>query len=176
MRQFCRQAKFAIGIILWFFIIVAMFIVGWSMSFTSIDLNNVPRLLGIVSTTNIQQNTGTKAPVGQMALVIYIDNEQNGLWLYRASQNYEDITSQVTKGTTITVSHSERLGSNNYYTIYEIQKNKRVVYSKDEYTRKEKLAGRLVVFPGALILLIILIYQSNKKLLKRRSFNLDTSQ
>jgi len=166
MKRVLQNLKFIIGTVLWILIIAAMFLVGWGMGFTSVDLSKANSKTGVVRSAIIQQSTGSKALPGQTDLIIYLDNEDNGFWIYRASHDYNDISSRLAKGTQITIYYTYLTVSGGYYPAYQIQANNAVIYSKDEYNRKEQLAGRFLVLPGSVIMFVMLIYQSYKKLFK----------
>ncbi len=166
MKRVLQNLKFIIGAVLWVFIMVAMFLVGWGMSFTSVDLSKASLKSGAIKSAIIQHSTGSKALPGQTDLIIYLDGEDNGFWIYRASHDYNDLYSKLAKGTRITIYYTDLTVSGGYYPAYQIQANNAVIYSKDEYNHKEQLAGRLIVLPGSMIMFVMLIYQSYKKLFK----------
>jgi hypothetical protein len=118
---------------------------------------------GVISAVRLQQNRGSKAISGQMDLVIYLENQSGGFWIYRQSQNYANIIDKLPVGDSATIYHDDRISSNGYYTAYQAETKNIIVYSRTEYEKKEKLGGRFVVLPGAVLLLAVIIYQIKKR-------------
>jgi hypothetical protein len=166
ISSFCKPVmsniKFYFGIFCSFLLTVAVFLVGWGMSFSSVNLNNVSNAKGTITFVELEQNKGSKAYPGQMNLVIYVDNRKPGFWLYRASQNYSDLISALHVDDNVTVYYDENGGANGYM-IYQLGNSKEVIYSKEEYEKKEKFAGRFIALPGSFIMLGILVFQVRKR-------------
>lgn len=156
------NVKFYFGIVCWFLITIAMFLVGWGMSFTSVDLSMAPKTIGLVSSISIKPTSAGRA--GNVnALVFQVDYDPAGYWIYRASGSYSNISDSIPVGTKVTIYHNGNIQSNGLYTVYQLEDKSHVVYSKDEYERREKLGGRLIVLPGAFVLLIVIFYQIKKR-------------
>lgn len=156
------NVKFYFGIGCWFLITIAVFLVGWGMSFTSVDLSTAPKTIGLISSVSVKPTSAGRA--GNVnALVFQVDNDPAGYWIYRASRNYSSISDSLPIGTEVTIYHSNKIQSNGLYTVYQLEDKSHVVYSKDEYEGKEKLGGRLIVLPGAFVLLIVIFYQIKKR-------------
>jgi len=153
LKPVVRKIKLFIGLFVWSLILIAVFIVSYGMSFTTIDLNKVDKLSGNI----ISADTHSKD------LVIFVDGEKKGFWIYRASHDYSDIISSLSAGTPVKLYYKARAGSNGYFTAYQLETSNAVIYSKDEYERKEKLAGRFIGLPGAFVMLGVLIFETRKR-------------
>ena len=162
MKPILRNIGFWIGIFLQTLLVLAVFSVGWGMSFTSIDLNTTAKTTGTVVSANPEQTRGSKSIHGQMTLVIRLDNVENGFWIYRASQNYSGLVAALPLGGEVTIYHNGRPDGNGF-TAYEVKNSQGIIYSISEYEKKEKLAGRFIALPGSLILLATLVLQIRKR-------------
>ena len=161
-RSFWLATKFWIGIVLWFFIVVGMIAVGWSMSTTNISLDSSAKTTGTVSVAGVKPVPAGRA--GNLpAFVIQLGGNDDGYWIYRANRNYQPIIAAVKSGSQVTIYHDSHMGSNGYYEAYQLECNSAIIYSKDEYERKEKSGGRFLVLPGAVILLGMMVYQVRKR-------------
>jgi hypothetical protein len=149
VKAVLRKIKFFAGIFFQLLLVAAVFLVGWGMSFTSIDLGKAKTTTGVITSTTIQQNKRSRAIPGQLDLVIPFDSADAGFWIYLSSQNYADLLS-LTVGRS-TIFHSSRPGLNGYYTACRVECSGKIIYSKSEYEKKEKLAGRFIVLPGVKI-------------------------
>jgi len=155
--------KFYVGVVLWLLIIFAVFLVGWGMSFTNVNLATSPKTIGIISFTGAKATSAGRAGMAN-SFVIRLVNDPNGYWIYRASGNYSDLYQSLTPETDVTIFHSANIGSNGLYTVYQLQHGNHIDYSKDEYEGKEKWAGRLIALPGAMLLLIMMVFKVRKRL------------
>ncbi|MES2108405.1 MAG: hypothetical protein V4577_06655 [Bacteroidota bacterium] len=158
-----KKIKFFAGVFFQFLLIVAVFIVGYGMSFTSVDLSRSSVITGKVISVKIRQSKDSKALPGRNDLIIYLDGQNNGFWIYRASQNYSDLSSALIIGQPLKLYYQAGVGSNDYFTTYQLETGNGIIYSKDEYERKEKMTGRFIALPGAFLLLIVLIFDTKKR-------------
>jgi hypothetical protein len=156
------NVKFYVGVVVWILIISATFMVGWGMSFTSIDLTTASKTTGIISSAGIKLTDAGKAGSAN-SFVFQVNNDPSRYWIYRANGNYSNLSNSLKSGTEVTIYHSDAIQSNGFYTVYQLQDGSNIDYAKDEYEGKEKWAGRLIVLPGAIGLLVILFYQVRKR-------------
>jgi hypothetical protein len=119
------------------------------MSFTSIDLVTAPKTTGIISSARVRYTNPGRTGKSK-SFVLQVNNDPDGYWIYRASGNYADIYNSLKTGTRVTFYHSKSL-SDGLYTVYQVQDGSKIVYAKGEYEGKEKLGGRLIVLPGAVM-------------------------
>jgi len=162
VKPVLRKIGFWIGVFLQTLIVVAVFWIGWGMSFTSINLNTAAKTTGAVVSARPEQSRQSKAASGLKPLVIRLDNDETGFWVYRASQNYSGIIAALPLGSEVTIYHSGMPDADGY-TAYEVKNSQGIIYSISEYENKEKLAGRFVALPGAFILLGTIIFQIRKR-------------
>ena len=163
MYSVWSNVKFYGGTILWLLIVVAMFVIGWGMSFTSVDLATAPKTTGIISSAGTKlTNAGRAGRVN--SFVFQINDDPVGYWIYRANGNYSNLYNSIKVGMEVNIYHGNTISSNGLYTVYQLQDGSHVDYSKDEYEGKEKLAGRLIVLPGAVVILVMLLYKVRKRM------------
>ncbi|EHQ28641.1 hypothetical protein [Mucilaginibacter paludis] len=170
MHSIWSDIRFYAGIILWLLITFAVFLVGWGMSFTSIDLSTAPKTTGVISSAVVKLTDAGKAG-GINSFVFQVNDLPDGYWLYRANGDYSSLYNSLKTGTKVTIYHSKTIQSNGLYTVYQLQDGDHVDYSKDEYEGKEKWAGRLIALPGAVLLLVMIFVQIKKRRRQESSAN-----
>ncbi|MBB3057905.1 hypothetical protein [Mucilaginibacter gotjawali] len=162
MKPVLRKIGFWIGIFLQTLIIAGIFLIGWGMSFTAIDLNKAAKTTGTIVSARPEQSRQSKTVSGFKPLIIRLDNDGTGYWLYRASQNYSGIIAALPLGSRVTIYRSNVPDADGY-TAYQVNNSQGIIYSISEYEDKEKLAGRFIALPGAFILLGAVIFQIRKR-------------
>ena len=124
-----NNIKFFTGVFFQLLLFFAVFLVGWGMSFTNIYLNKKSIAIGNISSISIQQNRGSRSIPGQMDLIFYLTNEPKGFWIYRQSGDYINIVHKIRIGDTVKIYYDQFVGSNNYYTTFQVENSKGIVYA-----------------------------------------------
>lgn len=143
----------------------AVFIISWGMAFTNINLKTSPKSTGIITSTSI------KAGGKSGAFVFTINNNPFGYWIYRASGDYTNLFNTLKPGNEVTIIHSN-IDSHGLHIVYQVQKGDVILYSKQEYEGKEKLAGRFIVLPGSVLMLAAIIRDIKKRIKKMKPIDI----
>jgi hypothetical protein len=156
------KVNFSLGIGLQLLLVICMFVIGLSLSNTKIALNKSAKTTGMV--TYASTKTFTRGRSGYFTgFLVQTKNTANKYWVYRSSGDYDNFFAGVKPSTPVTIYHSETPQTNGYFDIYQLENGKSVVYSKEEYERKAKLFGKLVVIPLALALLLWIVVQIKQR-------------
>jgi hypothetical protein len=156
------KLKFSLGIILQLILILIIFTFGWSMCTTNIALNKTAKTTGYVSFASTK--TVVNGHSGYFTgFLVEMKHNLDGYWLYRSNGNYDTFFEAIKPLSAITIYHSTTPQSNGYFAIYQLQKGGSIIYSKEEYERKEKLFGFLIVIPSSLVLFLSVLIQVKQR-------------
>jgi hypothetical protein len=133
------------------------------MAFTSINLAQQQQLTGTITAMWKQQTKGSKTIPGRKALMLKIDSKDIEYLIFRASQNYSDIISTLKPGDNVKIYYGFYRREYHDFTIYQLESNSKVIYSKNEYEDQEQFAGRFILIPGGLITLAMVLYKIRKR-------------
>jgi uncharacterized membrane protein len=154
--------KFIVGVVLWLLIVGAMFVIGWSMSTTHVQLDKCPKTFGVV--TSLGTKTIVAGRSGNITGFVFgLTDKKTPYWIYRSNGDYSSLFALIELGKSVVVYHSQKRESNGFYTVYQVESRNGIAYSKSEFESKEKLAGRLLVLPGAILLFGMIIFKIRKR-------------
>jgi hypothetical protein len=142
------------------------------MTFTSMDLTDQHRLAGTITAITTQQTKGSKPIPGSKDLMLQVDSNDTEYLIYRSSQDYADVLSNVKVGNKATIYYGEHREAYNDFIAYQLEINNRVIYSKDEYEKRERSAGRFVAIQAGLIMLTLVLYQIRNRYKAKNSLRL----
>lgn len=161
MKSLFKTISFYTGMFIWILISIAVLGISWSMSTTNIVLDKTPKTRDTVLSLGRQATSTSRGSVN--SFVITLKNERTGYWIYRSDGDYQPFINSIQIGSVVTVYHSPMPESNGYYSVYQLQNESGMIYSKEEYERKEKLAGRFIGIPGGIVLLGAVFVQIRKR-------------
>lgn len=128
----------------------------------NIDLSTLSKHVGVVENVGETYRIGSK---GRKSLVFFIDlNDLNQrLGVYRMDKNYSDLLSNIIQGDEIKVYYEHHKTNENVnIDLVQIEKKDLIVYSKNEYEKKEGALIWIGLIFGSLSVLISWLFYKRK--------------
>jgi hypothetical protein len=123
------------------------------------DIKNVDRLEGVVEKIEIIR-TSKKAGAVPSAnlklnfLKIELNNSNERLYTYNASQEYSELKEKLRKGTEITVYFKKLKETEVINNIFRLDSGQNIILTHKDYKEKEYFAGIVMVLFGLFVLII----------------------
>ena len=124
----------------------------------NINLSDFSNHIGIIENTGETYHIGSK---GSRALVFFVDlsglNQRLGI--YRMSKNYEDLHKNIKIGDEISIHYKSHKSKENVnIDIIQIEEKGKIIYSKEEYEKKESALIWIGLIAGFLSVIYSWIY------------------
>ncbi|MBV5281871.1 MAG: hypothetical protein JZU53_05475 [Paludibacter sp.] len=124
----------------------------------NINLSDFSNHIGIVENTGETYRIGSK---GRRSLVFFVDlsglNQRLGI--YRMCENYEDLHKSIKYGDEISIFYESHKSKENVnIDIIQIEEKGRIIYSKEEYEKKESALIWIGLIAGFLSVIYSWIY------------------
>jgi hypothetical protein len=124
----------------------------------NINLSDFSNHIGIVENTGETYRIGSK---GRKSLVFFVDlsglNQRLGI--YRMTKNYEDLHKNIKTGDEICVYYESHKSKENVnIDLIQIEKRSKVIYSKEEYAKKESALIWIGLIAGFFSIIFSLFY------------------
>lgn len=128
----------------------------------NIDLSTLSKHVGVVENVGETYRIGSK---GRKSLVFFVDlnglNQRLGI--YRMDKDYDDLHRNIMLGDQIKVYYEHHKSNENVnIDLVQIEKNDFIVYSKNEYEKKEGALIWIGLIFGSLSVLISILYYKKK--------------
>jgi len=123
------------------------------------DINNVDKLEGIIEKTEIVRTSKRAGAVPSANLKlkflkIELNNSNERLYTYNASQDYSELNEKLRKGTIITVYFKKLKETEIINNIFRLDEGQNIILAHKDYKEKEYFAGIVMLLFGLFVLII----------------------